>query len=152
MTETTFYSDDCQLIYDLLQKDWNLDDDVKPTMSYQPEAYMMNARAGAIYIYPVSRQQTVSSTDYRTLQRTTMLGIKLSTRTRERQFSWGQEIYRILMANRRAGQDGLKGYSYIEVLNDRQSTDLSGWYSTTFDVKLITYVLPIVSGGFGSES
>lgn len=150
--ETPFFTDDVALIYHLLQDNWSLDKDTMPTMAYKPEAYMMGSRVGSVYVYPISRQNTVSSTDYRTIQRTAVIGVKLANRNRERHFEWGQEIYRIVMANRRAAFDNLNGYYYIELTGDRQSTDLSGWYTTTFDLKLTTYVLPIKSAGFGKRT
>lgn len=151
MTETEFFTDDAKLIYDLLNDNWSLNKDMRPTMAYVPEAYMMNAREGSIYVYPISRQNSITSMDYRTMGRTSMVGIKLSARVRERYFEWSQEVYRIMLANRRKGFNDLNGYYYIEVMDDRQATDLTGWYSTTFDIKLTTYVKPIVSAGFGKE-
>lgn len=152
IAESDLFPDDEKLIADMLKNQWSLEIGDKPNIEYIPESFMMDAgRVGTIYVYSMSASEQVSSTDYATLRRTVALGIRLSTRNREQHFEYGREIRRILAANRRAGQgkEKLKGYTYLEVNNIRRATDLNGWYTTTFDIRLITFNLPLRSEGFG---
>mgnify|MGYP006873194407 CR=1 FL=1 len=55
------------------------------------------------------------------------------------------------MAYRRAGPAMLNGMQYLEIVNDKTQNDLSGWYTTTFDVRLVSYSRPVQSAGFGTD-
>ena len=55
------------------------------------------------------------------------------------------------MANRRAGKKRLGGYSYLEINNERFSNDLVGWFTTTIDIKMVSYNTPLRSAGFGDD-
>lgn len=145
------YTDDVRMICDMIEDEWALGADDRPEITYIPEDSMVDARQGMIFVYMVSRRNTPSTIDYRTLQRSTRIAIKMSTRHRDTMFEWSDELYRILMANRRTGKKRLNGNTYLEVLGDRPMQDLSGWYSTTFDIQLTSYATPIRSAGFGNE-
>lgn len=151
MDEPSLFTDEPKLIADMLRDNWSLGPDDTPTIAYIPEEYMTSARVAFIYVYQVSRYNSVSSTDYRTLQRTSFIAIRLNTRFRHKLFAYMDEIYRIIMNHRRVGQDELKGYTYLEIINDRIQNDLSGWYTATMDVKLTSYNYPIKSAGFGKN-
>lgn len=147
--ETELFCDDAKLVCDMLRREWSLDIDNCPTFTYIPEEFMSSSRVALVYVYQISRYNSVSTIDYATLQRTSFVAIRLNTRFRHKFYEYMQEIYRILMANRRVGADNLNGYTYFEVINDRITNDLSGWYTCTMDVKLTGYVVPIRSAGFG---
>lgn len=149
--ETPLFTDDAGVIGELLKENWSLGPGKEPAISYKPESYMMNARYGAIYIYTISRNTQVSSTDYRTLQITSHVGIKISNSIRENHFEMCEEIKRILMANRRTGKKNLGGYTFLELGSERFSNDLVGWYTTTMDISLKSYNTPLRSAGFGDR-
>lgn len=149
--ESVLFSDEPRMIAELLREEWSLGPDDTPTIAYIPEEYMTSARVAFIYVYQISRYNSVSSTDYRTLQRTSFLAIRINTRFRQKLYEYMQEIYRIAMANRRLGQSRLGGFTYFEVINDRVQNDLSGWNSATMDIKLISYNYPLNSAGFGKR-
>lgn len=150
--ESTLFTDEPRMIAEYLRDQWSLGPDDTPTIAYVPEEYMTSARVAFIYVYQVSRYNSVSTTDYRTLQRTSFLAIRLNTRFRHKLFDYMQEVYRILMGIRRKGCSGLGGYTYFEVINDRVQNDLTGWYTATMDVKLTSYAYPIRSAGFGDDT
>lgn len=147
--EPEMYCDDAKLIADMLKDQWALGTQDQANITYIPEQIMVNARVGSIFVYPVSRTNRISSVDYQTLQRVSNLSIKVSTRFREDHFDWCNEVYRILLANRRRGQKCMNGWLFLEITGDHQLRDLSGWYSTTIDVRLTTYNKSIQSAGFG---
>lgn len=149
--ETSLFTDEPRMIANMLRDNWSLGPDDIPTIAYVPEEYMTNARIAFIYVYQVSRYNSVSSTDYRSLQRTSFLAVRINTRFRHKLFEYMDEIYRIIMAHRRIGQRGLKGFTFMEVINDRVQNDLNGWYIATMDIKLTSYNYPIRSAGFGDE-
>ena len=150
LPELRFYTDDPKLITEMLKREWSLDTMNMPlSIAYEPEQFMTNSRVGHIYVYEVSHSAQPSTTDYRTLERESHLNIRVANRFRDVHYVWVNEVYRILMANRRAGARMLNGYTRIEVLNDRPYNDASGWYVTVIDVKLITPHMPIMSPGFG---
>lgn len=149
--ESPLFTDEPRMIADMLRDNWSLGPDDIPTIAYVPEEYMTSARIAFIYVYQISRYNSVSSTDYRTLQRTSFLAVRLNTRFRHKLFLYMDEIYRIIMAHRRIGQKGLSGFTYMEVINDRVQNDLSGWYTATMDIKLTSYSYPVKSAGFGDS-
>lgn len=150
--ENSFYTDDVKVTVDMLKSEWSLGpESAVPAIEYEPEKYMTDARTGMIYVYQISRNSSISTTDYRTLRRTSDIGIRVATRFRDVHFAWCDEVYRILMANRRRGQHFNRGYTYLEVTGDRMSTDPSGWYTTTIDVRYVTYNAPIRTPGFGDK-
>lgn len=147
--ETILFGDDPRMICELLKREWSLDEDNRPTFTYLPEEWMTSARVAFVYVYQISRYNSVSTVDYSTLQRTSFIAVRLDAKLRPKFFEYMQEIYRILMANRRVGAANLGGYTYFEIINDRVSNDLTGWYTCTLDVKLTSYAIPIRSAGFG---
>lgn len=149
--ETPLFTDEPRMIAEMLRDQWSLGPEDTPTIAYVPEEYMTSARVAFIYVYQVSRYNSISTTDYRTLQRTSFLAIRLNTRFRHKLYEYMDEIYRIAMANRRLGQKSLRGYTYFEIINDRIQNDLSGWYTATMDLKLTSYNYPLRSAGFGDR-
>lgn len=149
--EVLLFTDEPKMIADMLRDNWSLGPDDTPTIAYVPEEYMTSARVAFIYVYQISRYNSVSSTDYRTLQRTSFIAIRLNTRFRHKMFEYMQEIYRIIMNHRRVGQEKLGGFTFMEIINDRIQNDLSGWYTATMDVKLVSYNYPVNSAGFGKN-
>lgn len=152
--ETNLYSDDVRMVTEILRRDWSIGLENPLNIEYEPEQMMVNGRIGNIYVYHVSRENSISTVDYRTLRRQSKVAVRVANRFRENHYAWCDEVYRILMANRRPGIGpcGLHNYTYLEVTSDRHFTDLSGWYVTTFDVKLIGYAVPLHSAGFGDEA
>ncbi len=145
------YSDDAKMIAEMLRDQWSLGPQQEANITYIPEQIMVSARVGNIFVYRVSRNNRISTTDYQTLQRQSNLSIKVSTRFRENHFAWCEEVYRILLANRRKGHAEMGGWLFLEITNDRSMVDLSGWYTTTIDIRLTTYAKPIHSAGFGDR-
>lgn len=148
--ETTFYTDDTKWVHDLVKEEWALPFE-EPTFKYLTESSMMDSRRGSIFFYPVSRNNAISSTDYSTIRRISYISIKINTRFRDVLYDWAQEIYRIMLANRRRGNSDSNGYTFLEVVSDREQTDLTGWYTTTIDIKLTRLYKPIKSAGFGNK-
>lgn len=149
--ESPLFTDEPRMIAEYLRTNWSLGPDDTPTIAYVPEEFMTSARVAFIYVYQVSRYNSLSSTDYRTIQRTSYLAVRLNTRFRHKLYEYMQEVYRILMGIRRMGQKGLGGYTYFEIINDRVQNDQKGWYTATMDVKLVSYAYPLMSPGFGSK-
>lgn len=151
--ETNLYSDDVRLITRLIQDQWSIGMENPLNIEFEPEQQMVNSRIGNVYVYHISRNNRISTVDYRTLERNSKVGVRVATRFRKNHYEWCDEVYRILMANRRLGQgyNNLGYYTFLEVISDRQFTDLSGWYVTTFDVRLTGYNTPLRSAGFGDE-
>ena len=147
--EVIMASDDVGCITKILKDDWSLGPYDTPVIDFVPEATMAMAIPAYIYVYQVSRYNSISSTDYRTLQRNSFIGIRISTRSRDVLYRYMDEVYRIMMANRRAGPQFLNHYSYLEVINDHIDNSSVGWYSATIDVKMIAYCFRVKSPGFG---
>lgn len=143
--------DDAELIYNLINDQWSLGYD-RPEIRFEPEALMVNARNGLIYINGTSQSNSIASIDYDSLNKTGNVSIRLSSRFREDHVRWRNELWRILMANRRPGRpDGRLGnYTYLEVTRTHRMSDLSGWYVTIFDVRLTGYCIPIDTTGLSS--
>lgn len=149
--ETNLYSDDVRLICDIIREGWSIELEDPLNIEFEPEQFMVNARTGNIFVYHISRTNSINTVDYRTLMRTSKVGIRVATRFRDAHFRWCDEVYRILMANRRIGKPGFGNYTYLEIMGDRSFTDASGWYVTTLDVALRSYNTPLRSAGFGDE-
>lgn len=149
--EHKFYTDDAELIQRLLRENWDLGIDEHPTIVWGRDSFMADARLGIIQVYQMTRSLSPASIDYRCLNRTSYVGVRVSNQNRERHYAWCDEVYRILMAFRRAGPKMLNGMQFLEVINDKFQNDLSGWYTTTFDVRLVSYSKPVVSAGFGTD-
>lgn len=148
---STFYSDDVRMIHDLLKDHWDLGVGNEVNIEYKPEMYMTSARVGFIYVYQVGRPRRIASVDYATSNVESHVSIRVSNRFRENHFLWCGEVDRILNDYRRAGPRHLGGYTYLEITSDRPNNDLSGWYTTTFEVKLVRNHKPYRSAGFGEE-
>ena len=151
MKESVLASDDVACIAKILKEDWSLPPYDTPVIDFVPEATMAYAMPAYIYVYQVSRYNSISSTDYRTLQRNSFIGIRISTRSRDKLYLFMDEVYRIIMANRRAGPQYLNHYTYMEAINDHIDNSATGWYSATIDIKLISYCFRVRSPGFGRE-
>ena len=149
--ENEFFMDDVAMLTHMLKKEWSLGPEDTPPISYTMEGMMVDARKAYIFLYQVSRYNSVSSTDYLTLQRTSFVDIRVSTRSRNKLYQYTQEIYRILYANRRLGPKFLNGYTWLEITNDRLGNDAQGWYSVLLSVKMMSYCYPINSPGFGGK-
>lgn len=149
--ETLLFGDDAKLICDLIKEQWSLGPQNMPTVEYEPESMMMDSRIGSIFVQKLTRSNTINTVDYRTLMRTSTLSIKLSARNRATYYEFGQELYRILLANRRPGYRKLGGYNYLELLSEREVPNLSGWYTMNMDIRLVAQNVPIRSAGFGDN-
>lgn len=149
--ETLLFTDEAAVIADMLRDEWSLGPSEVPNIEYIPEKAVQNARVGAIFVYVVSTSNRQSTTDYRTIDKTVHLNIKLDNRTRDNHFKMGQEIYRILMANRRIGRRHNMGNSYLEVNNHRTLPNEVGWYTTIFDVTFVAHNVSLISAGFGDK-
>jgi hypothetical protein len=149
--ETNLYSDDVRLVCSIIKDEWSIGLEDPLNIEFEPEQFMVNARIGNVFVYHISRTNSINTTDYRTLRRTSKVGVRVATRFRDAHFRWCDEVYRILIANRRIGKPGFRNYTYLEVLGDKSFTDASGWYVTTYDVSLTSFNTPLRSAGFGDE-
>jgi len=150
--EYLFFTDDAAVIAKLLRDEWSLGPENTPNIMYVPETYVVNSRVGSIYVYVAGApRMKISTTDYRTLDKSVKVNIKLDTRFRETHFKWGQEIMRIILANRRLGRRGQVGANYLELTNYRPLPNESGWYTTVFEVVLTYHNMAIRSAGFGDK-
>ena len=151
VSETTMFTDDVGMIGNIIRNQWSLGPGHEVNVAYKPSSYMVNARLGQIYVYLTSRNNKVSSTDYRTLERRSHLSVRVSNPNREEHYLWCDEVYRIILANRRLGQRRFGGYTHMELRDDHTSNDLAGWYTTTIEIELISPATPILSAGFGDR-
>lgn len=140
-----------RIISDLIKEQWDMRIGEEPVIGYKRDMYMMNSRVGAIYVYALSIVPQISTVDYRTTQRTAQLSIRITNPDRDRHIRWVNEVYRIIMANRRAGPRVLGGYEFMEVTALSPSNDLSGFYTDTMDIRMTGYAFPIESAGFGVD-
>lgn len=147
--ENRFFTDDAALIANMIKDEWSLGPEYMPNVTFVPEEMAVSARLGYIYVYRITRPNRITTVDYRTLGRESYVSVKLSTRLRKDMFAFGEELMRIFLANRRLGQDRMQGYTYMEIQSDKETRDLSGWYTVTIDLKLVTYNKAIRSAGFG---
>ena len=148
--DDVIYTDDAREMGELIKSEWSLGFGNEAPIVYDTEALMVDSRVGNIYIYTSSRDYSISSVDYQTINRIAHVGIRVSNRFRDANLLWSNEVYRILMENRRAGARKLWGYTYFDVQSDRMSNDANGWYVRTFDVKLTGNYTPIGPSGFNS--
>lgn len=137
------------IVSDMIKEQWALDIGDEPVVAYKRDSYMMNSRVGAIYVYMLSVVPQISTVDYRATQRVAQLSIRITNPHRDRHIRWVNEVYRILMANRRAGPCKLGGYEFLEITSLTPSNDLSGFYTDTIDVRMTGYAFGIESDGFG---
>lgn len=149
--EVTFIPDYAKLLADLIWNEWSLGPENIPTVTYEVESEMVSARLGNIHVYQMTGSSAQASIDYRNVNLTAYVGIKVSTRFRETYYEWVNEVYRILYAYRRAGPRKLKGMMFLDIINLKPQNDLSGWYAGTFDVRLVSHSRPIISAGFGTD-
>lgn len=152
LQEQPLFLDDVGFIMDMLKDNWTISDKV-PTFSRETdvESFMMDARLGSVFVYSEGRRNTISTIDYRTLQRISRISVRVTTRFWEVMQEWGQEVYRILYSHRRMGYNRTNGYGYFEVLSDNLTRDLSGWYVTTFEIQMTAYATPLRTDGFGYD-
>lgn len=148
MFEHPFATDDAAMIADLLRRDWALGPGREPSIAHDPSQLVTSARYAAIYVYLLNRSNRISTVDYRTMERTAYIGIRVDASIRDNFMDVCQEVYRILLANRRGGKCRLGGYTYLEITADRQPNDTQGFYSCTIDIKLTSFNTPIYSAGF----
>jgi hypothetical protein len=149
--EYPFFTDDAAVISNMLRDQWSLGPEQTPNIMYVPETYVVNARVGAIYVYVTSVSNNISSMDYRTIDREARVNIKVSTRFRDTHFLWNDEVYRILLSNRRIGRRHQVGASFLKVNNYHTLQNESGWYTTIFEVVLTYHNMAIRSAGFGDK-
>lgn len=149
--ENPMFTDDVKLVADILKSQWSLPIGYEPIIQYKPESMIANGGVGYIYIYQPSRSSRPNTVDMRTIQRNGYVTIRISCRHRDFFLMWGQEIYRILLANRRAGKQVLYPYTYMEVTSERPSNGMQGWYQTTLEVKLTSFNHHVRSAGFGDR-
>lgn len=148
--ETVIYSDDVKIIADLIKSEWSLGPEHTPNVIYEPQSFLAANRVGGIYVYKVSSNNRISAIDYQSLERSTTIGVRVSNPMRHNHLAWCQEVYRILLSNRRH-HPVLGNYLFLEVLGEKESNDLTAYYVTTIDVKLTRYNMPIKSAGFGDR-
>lgn len=148
-----YFNDDVRFMAELLQDNWDTfseGNQEAPVITYDPKQWQTSARHGGyIYVYQISRYNSVVTMDYRTIQRTVFLALRLTAPHRDQLYRLVDEVYRIIFAFRRTGQAKLFGYTYMEIINDRISNELTNWYTDTMDIKLTCYNYPISSSGFG---
>ena len=147
--ENPMFVDDVKLITDMLNENWSFGVEDHPIISYDQDTVMANGRDAYIFVYQVSRYNSVSSTDYATLQRNSFVGIRISTMGRDQMYKYMNEVYRIIMDFRRAGPKHLNQYTFMEAVNDHIDNGSLGWYSATIDVKLMNYCFHLKSPGLG---
>lgn len=148
----TLFEDNERMLAELIKDNWDLHElGNEPVIGYKRDQYFQNARVGSIYVYATGRHQRISTVDYRTLERTAQLSIRIANPDRDRHYQWCSHVYDILMRFRRAGPCVLNGYGFMEVVGDTQMNDLMGFYVTTIDVRLTAYAVPIRSSGFGTD-
>lgn len=151
MVEETFlFTDDAELLADLIRNEWSLEPGKEPSIAYDVRAQIMSSRYASVFVYMISRSSDIATVDYRTLHRISYLGIKITAPFRNNLIEVCQEVERILMAHRRAGKRRLGGYTYLEMTSERFVNDLSGFYSCTIDVRMTSYHTPLHSAGMGS--
>ena len=100
--EEDFFPDDVAMVTKMLKDEWSPAWQHMPIISYDQQGLYADARSSYIFVYHVSGYNSISSTDYRSTQATTFLGIKVSCPFRNQLYNCIREIYRILLANRRA--------------------------------------------------
>ncbi len=148
--ETHMFQDDRKMMAELIRDEWSLGIGRDPLIEYNADKYLMDSRYGSIFIYYINRSPRVSSVDYNTLHRICNMSFRVSSPVYDYHAEICEEMYRILLANRRAAAK-LSPYTFLEITNERHSNDLSGYYGTTISIRLTGYATPIMSAGFGDE-
>ncbi len=142
-----YIGDDAKLICDLLEREWpDTPGEAHPTFIYDREKMFYDSRYGTVYVYLVSSQKTVADTDFRTVDRTPRVSIKLACRSRDLMFRWSRITESILLSHRRAMR-AISPYTFLEIVSERPDNSAEGWYSFDIDVKLTGYHIPIVGSG-----
>lgn len=142
-----YVGDDARLICDMLDREWPATPgEPRPTFMYEREQLMMDSRYGSIFVYLVSSQKSVADTDFRTVDRTPRLAVKLACRSRDLMFRWARITESILQSHRRA-MHAISPYTYLEVTNERPDNSADGWYTYTYDIKLTGFHIPIRGSG-----
>lgn len=143
-----FDLDEAQTLARIIDASWGLDKD-KPPIEYLPERFAVNARNGLIYVQTISNSTRIDAVDYQSLTQDAHVSVRISARFREDLYRWREEVRRIILMFRRPGR--LKGIignnTYMELTSTRNSTDLSGWYATVFDIRMVGYCIPIDGDG-----
>lgn len=150
---TQFDLDEAQTLARIIDAAWGLDRD-KPPIEYLPERFAVNARNGLIYVQTISNNTKIDAVDYQSLTQDAHVSIRISARFREDLYRWREEVRRIVLMFRRPGR--LKGIignnTYLELTSTRNATDLSGWYATVFDIRMVGYCIPIDGDGIDPTS
>lgn len=142
-----YVNDDAKMLCDMLAEDWPATPgEPRPTFVYEREKLMMDSRYGNVFVYLVSSPKNIADTDFRTVDRTPRLAIKLACRSRDLMFRWARIIESILQSHRRAMR-AVGPYTYLEVINERPDNNADGWYAYTYDVKLTGFHIPIRGNG-----
>lgn len=142
-----YVGDDAAMLCRMLEEDWpDTPGEPRPSFAYDREKYMMDSRYGSVFVYLVSSPKSVADIDFRTVDRTPRLAIKLACRSRDLMFRWARIIESILQSHRRS-MNRFSPYQYLEVTNERPDNSADGWYSYTYDIKLTGYHVPIRSDG-----
>ena len=147
----TFFIDDVKMVTDLLNDNWDSEIEDKPLITYDKEGVLADSRYGKgyIFVYQVSRYNSVGSVDYNTLNRNSFISVRISTRSREVMYTYMDEVYNILYDYRRAGRYKLNGYTHMEITGDNIDQGEIGWYSASIDLKFTSYCYRTRSPGFG---
>ena len=90
--ENEFFNDDPMMLVNMLKKEWSLGPQDTPTITCIPEEMQSSARIALIYVYQISRYNSVSTMDYSTLQRTSFLAIRLNTENRRMFYQWSKAV------------------------------------------------------------
>lgn len=152
MYEHHIFTDDAEMLADLIRREWALGPGKEPSIAHDPKQVATSARYASIFVYLLNRSNRIASTDYRTLERTAYLGIRVDASIRDNFLEVLQEIYRIIAANRRGGKRRLGGYTFMELTSERFANDLQGFYSCTLDVRVESFNTPIYSAGFDERT
>lgn len=142
-----YVGDDAAMLCRMLESEWpDTPGEPHPVFVYDREKLMMDSRYGTVFVYLVSSPKTVADTDFRTVDRTPRLAIKLACRSRDLMFRWARVIESIMQSFRRSMRTW-GPYSYLEVINERPDNSADGWYAYTYDVKLTGFHIPLVGSG-----
>lgn len=142
-----YFSDDARMICEMLEKDWpDTPGEPHPAFIYDRERFIADSRFGSVFVYLVSSPVTIADTDYRTVDKTPRLALKLSCRSRDLCMKWVRILDSILMSRRRSMRR-FGPYTFLEVSNIRPDNSADGWYSFTFDIKLTGFHIPVRGSG-----
>ncbi len=151
----SWFSDDKQLILDILKEEWSLGAEEVPTWYCKPELMMRNSKIGSVYVYDSAghNNERILGINYEGYRRTHRLTIDVMNPLEERNIRWLDEIYRILLNNRRSYKLRRDKYDwdYIQIGTDTYRTGYVGFYHTTLEITLVKEFFGIKSDGFGEE-